>query len=148
MSAGKFHPLLGAVLLACAPLAQADTLQLPNVRIITPTDAQRTAMSKWDAQAASGSMRAYKDPESGELRSQTPEEAVAAGGHSKSAARGEPISFTSPYGGTIMLDESYMINSVVTRDASGKVQMQCVTGGNAALEMLMTKSVKEHRHDH
>jgi hypothetical protein len=124
-------------------------LQLPNVRVINATPAQRSAMSKWDAQSASASMRAYKDPETGQLREQSPEEAAKEGGLSKSAARGEPINITSPYGGTIMaLDDSFMVNSVVTRDASGKMLMQCVTGGNPALEAVKSRSAKEHRHDH
>ncbi|QJR09928.1 hypothetical protein DSM104443_00979 [Usitatibacter rugosus] len=152
MSAVKqIHPLLGAVLLACAPLAHADTLQLPNVRIVTPSDAQRTAMSRWDSQAPAPAFRAYKDPVSGVLVDQSPEEALKASGtQSKAAARSAPpITFTSPKGGVIMsLDDSAMSNSVVTRDASGRPVMQCVTGTEAALDVLTRKTVKEDRHDH
>jgi hypothetical protein len=151
MSAAKpSHSLLGVVLLACAPFAHADTLQLPNVRIVTPSDAQRTAMSRWDSQATAPALRAYKDPVSGELIDQSPEEALRAGVQLKSAARSAPpITFTSPNGGVIMsLDESAMSNSVVTRDARGRPVMQCVTGTAAALDVLTRKTVKEDRHDH
>lgn len=150
MSAAKSHLLMGAVLLACAQLAHADPLQLQNVRIVNATDAQRTAMSRWDAQAGSPAFRAYKDPETGTLRDQTPEEALKAGVQSKAAARSAPpITFTSPKGGVIMsLDEGAMSNSVVTRDANGRPVMQCVTGADAALDALTRKSVKEAGHDH
>ena len=157
-SGRAFSALLsGVALLAGAQVAFADTtanpsagvLRLPNVRIVTPTDGQRAAMARLDASSGQSAVRAYKDPLTGELRDQTPEEMME-GGLSKAVTKPAAKSFTSPYGGTIMpLDDSYMSNSVVTKDATGRLRMQCVTGAETASDIVLKgKAVKEQRHDH
>ena len=56
---------------------------------------------------------------------------------------------TSKGGVAVMLDETFMSSAVVTKDASGKLQMECVTGSGATANALVNgKTVKGHGHDH
>lgn len=129
--------LSGVALLAGAQVASADTLahpavgvlRLPNVRIEAASPNQIAEASRATANPAQAGFRAYKDPVTGELREQTPEEMME-GGNAKSASKSAAkSSFTTPRGGVGMhLDESFMSNAVVTKDAAGKIDMQCVTG--------------------
>jgi hypothetical protein len=150
---------LGAVaLLAGAQAASAETvahpeagvLRLPNVRIEVASPSQIAAASRAGTNPSQAGLRAYKDPETGELRDQTPEEMMEAGGTAKAgAARAAKSAFASPQGGIIIpLDDSFMSNSVVSKDAAGKIHMQCVTGDDAAHAALDGKAGKAQRHDH
>jgi len=59
--------------------------------------------------------------------------------------------FLTPAGGiAAMLDETYMSNAIVTKDASGKAHMQCVTEDPKATSrrVLEGHAAKGHRHDH
>ena len=96
-------------------------------------------------------MRAYIDPATGELREQTPEEAMEAGMKSKSAppvaSAAKSAAAASPFGGFIAeVDDSFMLNTVATRDAAGRLKMQCVPGGSLA--SLLRNTEKEHGHAH
>lgn len=151
-----FSAMLGCSALL-AGTAQADTaahpaagaLQLPNVRMqmATPRLLEQAARST----GASQGMRAYINPETNELRDQTPEEMFMAAPVVK-AARAKTLAkaAASPSGGVVMeTDEDMMSYSVVSRDASGKLNSQCVSGEKSALQALTrAPGAKEHRHDH
>ena len=95
-------------------------------------------------------MRAYVDPATGELREQTPEEAAAGATKSATAFRSfKSTVTTSPLGGLIaeVDDDTFMVNAVVTRDASGKLKMQCVAGPES-LKAALRGAGKEHGHAH
>jgi hypothetical protein len=127
---------------------KAGLIKLPNVRIVTATPAQIAEDAK--VLASTPAVRAYKDPVSGELRDQTPEEMMDEG-HTKAAhGGGAKATFISNRGSTIfVLDESSLTNAVVTRGADGKMHMQCVTGQGATIEAMLKGSVvKGDRHDH
>jgi hypothetical protein len=141
--------LNGVALLAGAQVAFADTpahpasgvLTLSNVRVEAASANQIAEASRAGSKPAQSGFRAYKDPITGELRDQTPEEMMDAGTRSKSArTRAAKSGFASPRGGVgVRLDESFMSNAVVVKDAEGKNHMQCVTSEDNG---------KAHRHDH
>ena len=132
---------------ADAALAQADAhpaagaIKLNNVRI------EHAPQLAVQAPQAAG-MRAYIDPATGELRDQTPEEAMEAG--TKSAFRSAPVAKSlaaSPFGGFVAeLDESFMLNAMATRDASGRLRMQCVPA--SGVQAFLKGSHKEAGHAH
>jgi hypothetical protein len=149
---------VSALLLAGAPLAFAQTaqapasngaLQFPNIRVLTASPEMKAQAARSDG--AMRGMRAYIDPETNELRDQRPEEMLAgpeAMGKSTRAKAAMPKGLVSPSGGKVLeVDESVMSYSLVTRDASGRSHMQCVTGEQAALAALV-KPAKGDRHDH
>jgi len=150
--------LNGLILLAAAPAAVAGDiapsanglLQFPNVRIETATPQQQAQAARMGSPAQSG-MRAYKDPVSGELRDQTPEEMMESGAASaKAASFSAPrFSYTLASGATVMaLDESFMSNAIASKDANGKVSFQCLDGRESVAQAITGKAAKEHRHDH
>ena len=147
--------LNGLILLAGAPAAVAGDvpsanglLQLPNVRIETATPQQQAQAARMGSPTQSG-MRAYKDPVSGELRDQTPEEMMESGAASaKAASFSSPKSYTLASGATVMpLDESFMSNAIASKDANGKVSFQCLDGRESVAQAITGKAAKEHRHD-
>ena len=152
--------LSGVALLAGAQTASADptahpaagVLKLPNVRVEMASPAERAQASRAAAGSSQPAVRAYKDPETGELRDQTPEEMMLDGMSLTKSARGPAAkSVVMKPGGafSIELDESFMTNAVVTRDGTGKAHMQCVTGDEAALRTVLEgKAAKGDRHDH
>jgi hypothetical protein len=157
---GSGMVLSGALLLAGAQVALAappavnhegGLLKLHNVRIETASPAQVAQAARMGPAAGQAGLRAYKDPDSGELRSQTPEEMMEA-----ATAKSAPMSgaaksmFLTPSGAiAATLDETYMSNATATKDASGKVQMQCVNDAAVAGERVLEgKAGKAHRHDH
>ena len=150
--------LNGLILLAAAPAAVAGDalpsanglLQLPNVRIETATPQQQAQAARMGSSVQSG-MRAYKDPVSGELRDQTPEEMMESGAASAKAATfsSPKFSYTLATGATVMpLDESFMSNAIASKDAAGKVRFQCLDGRESVAQAITGKAAKEHRHDH
>ena|ERR1700712_871997 len=112
-------------------------------------------------------MRIVRDPVTGQLRAPTAEEyqAMQAEEAKASAARkavapaaAAPVPVRRADGSVkLMLDESNMSYSVVTRNADGSLTEQCVTGVAEAQKALSGKKVsvvkngknsKEHSHDH
>lgn len=143
----------GAQCAFAAPVAQpvdAGLLKLANVKIVTATPQQVEAIAAPTKSTTKTGVRAYKDHETGKFREQTPEEMVEEA--AASAAMPSPsaaVVSTSKGGVAVMLDESFMSNAVVTKDTSGKLQMECVTGSGATAKALVNdKSVKGHGHDH
>jgi hypothetical protein len=151
--------LSGVALLAGAQAAtaqgtahpEAGVLRLANVRIQAASPAQIAEASRTVANPAKAGVRAFKDPDSGELRDQTPEEMMLDGmsqGNAKAATSRGAKALAHPQGGiSIPLDESFMANAVVSKDAAGKMHMQCVEGDDAAAAVLERKAGKVHRHD-
>lgn len=148
----------GAQVAIAAPAAQpaeAGLLKFTNVKIERASPAQVQAAGKPGKGNMQSGMRAFKDNDTGNLRDQTPEEMVDDGIASQSqaaaqVAANQPTAVMSSTTGrsVVMIDESYMSNSVAVRDVSGKLTMECVTGKDAATKAIAgSKSVKEHRHD-
>jgi len=140
--------LAGASAIAAEP-ATPGLLQLPNARLETATPQQRAQMTRIDAASQSG-VRAYKDPVTGQLRDQTPEEMMEGGAPLTKAAPSRAAKSMTLRNGIVgvELDESFMMNAIASRDANGKVRYQCVKGHDITDAVLNGKSVKEHRHDH
>ncbi|MES2757088.1 MAG: hypothetical protein V4693_06910 [Pseudomonadota bacterium] len=97
-----------------------------------------------------------RDPLTGKLRNATPAEARRL--HAQSTARGmvkpegAAPDVTIRKNGTIQkhLGERGLVYSVVTRDAAGKLDTQCVHGeeaANAALKRQAPATGKEHDHE-
>jgi hypothetical protein len=140
----------GAHAAPAAPPVEAGVLKLSNVKIQTATPAQLEAIAAPSKATTKSGLRAYKDHESGHFREQTPEEMVEAGAATAAAPAPTAAMVRSSKGGTaVMLDETFMSNAVVTKDASGKYQLDCVVGTEATAKALAnTKTVKGHGHDH
>jgi hypothetical protein len=140
---------------SAAEPAQTGLLKLPNVRIENASPAQVNAAAKASKGNAQAGVRAFKDKDSGNLRDQTPEEMVEDGITSAQqsmakAAAAPAAAITSSTTGraVVLVDESFMSNTVAVKDASGKLTMECVTGKDAATKSIAgAKSVKEHSHD-
>ena len=147
----------GLALLATAP-ALADPaaqpgnglMRFPNVIVKIATPEQLQQAVRVDSRGTQG-MRAYIDPETNELRDQFPEEmhftpqAVTKSARGKSSFAKSVVSSMPGVG--MEVDEDAMSYSVVSRDPTGKINMQCVTGEKAALSAML-KPAKEDRHDH
>jgi hypothetical protein len=95
-------------------------------------------------------MKAYRDPDTGKLRRPTADDLLA-----EAAAAPAPtvpnvrVTTTADGRRSAQLDESFMSYSVVRRDASGKLDEQCVTGEQQALKALAGRfDKKEHDHAH
>ena len=158
------RPAIGlaqAALLSAAALmgagtafAQADAhpaagvLKVKNVRIEQATAAQIEQASRAETPAG---MRAYVDPVTGALREQTPEEAVESGAAAKSTQGffARKSALAAPWGGIMIEgDESTMVHSIASKDASGRVRMQCVTGNDWTSALRPGAAKKEHGHAH
>ena len=125
------------------------------------------------AQAADGvGMRIVRDPVSGQLRAPTPEEAQAmdaqeAKSRAEKAAANAGTSKESPApmefrqaNGSVRyrVGDAFLSYSVVTRNADGSINMQCVTGKDAAEKLVLSPKRamstpaatpdKEHDHAH
>lgn len=151
----------GALLLAAAQVAVAappalphdgGLLRLHNVRIETAGPSQAVAPARQGPAAGQAGLRAFIDPESGELRAQTPEEMMEAAAvkHAPMSSEAKSV-FLTPSGGiAAALDESHLSHAIVTRDAAGKVSMQCVTGDTRSAGDRVRQGLagKGHRHDH
>lgn len=133
-----------------AQSVEAGLLQLPNVKIQSATPQQVQAIARQGKAASQSGVRAFKDKDTGRDREQTPEEMVEDGAASAAAPAPSATIFSPVKGGVAaLLDENYLSNAVVTKGASGKLDMECVTGTAAANKALAGgNSKKEHRHDH
>jgi hypothetical protein len=142
--------ILGAAALMAAGGALAETPQpatglmtFKNVRVQAATPAQLAA----DQRMAPGEAgaRAFKDPETGELRA--PEEGEVVSSRAKRAGGSPTVAYRNYRGGiSVALDESFESNSVVTRTADGKLEMQCVKGEDALAHARHAQAGKA-RHD-
>ena len=110
-------------------------------------------------------MIVVRDAETGKLRGATPAEAQAmqvqenqlkASGKTASVGMltgtASPQQVVNRHGAVMMeLTEDTMVYSVVKRTADGKLDMQCVTGADAAKKYLSNKTIpatsSEHKHD-
>jgi hypothetical protein len=144
--------LAGAQVALAAPPAvthEGGLLKLKNVRIEAASPAQALEASRTNPVAGQAGLRAFIDPVTGQLREQGSEEMI-----DQAKAAPAPVAakstFTTSFGAVgVMLDESYMSNAVVTKDASGKARLQCVTGAEAAQsQVLKGQAGKAHNHDH
>jgi len=126
-----------------APEARAGVLVLPNVRIQAATPGQMKLLTG----RAFDQGRAYKDEETGQLRSPTPEELIQASAEPEPESR--PVEVRTLADGTRVaaLGEEAMLHSVVRRTADGKLQEECVTGSTAAAKAMATPVTQERRDD-
>lgn len=111
--------------------------QFPNVRVINAPIAATSASGSPGA----GGLRAYVDADTGELRQPNPEELQAAAAETQAATTLQartagPQMTATPSGGIrVMLDESQMQYSVITRHADGTTSEACVTGEQEATRL-------------
>jgi hypothetical protein len=152
--------LQGLLLATFAPGANAEPMSQPaptglltfsNVRIESMTPAQAAAVEKPSTPASA--YRAFKDKDSGKLRDQTPEEMVEEGAavQRKAATAPAPAGtlVKSASGRAIMLlGESFMSDAVAVKDASGKLEWDCIGDKKAAARALAEgKLAKEPHHE-
>ncbi|HTD05791.1 post-PEP-CTERM-1 domain-containing protein [Undibacterium sp.] len=120
--------------------------------------------------AQESGMRVFKDPVTGKLRAPTAEEEEALNnqvkadeanktGRQAKQARVKRVAEVQRPDGSVMveLDESTMTYSVATRNADGSINMECVTGDEAADKLVNSASstkksvnvskAKEHNHE-
>ena len=115
-----------------------------HVQFLSGTPAQVEMLSRRAPQQAG--MRAFKDPETGLFREATPEDVPS----TAKAATVHParVATANRSGGlSVMLDEGFMSNTVARKDAAGRINLQCVTGEDAATTAISGQAAKEHRHD-
>lgn len=122
-----------------APKAQAGLLVLPNVRIQSATPEQLAQVNALNQSEG----RAFKDQDTGRLRSPTPEELIQAA--SEPVAASPPVEIrTLPDGSRVAaLGDEAMAHSVVHRDANGTLHKECVAGTGSAAKALATTPVSE-----
>ena len=137
--------LAGSSAAVAADLKVIDgILQFPNVRVVAaPQGAQPLA-------GPQGGLRAYKDSATGELRGPTTEEMQAASTSSNlrrssttdaSIPASDSTSFAANGGGVgVVLDDSSLQYSVVVRQADGSLAEICVSGRDAADEIVRNPS--------
>jgi hypothetical protein len=104
-------------------------------------------------------MKVVRDAATGELRAPTPAEAQTMHAQEKAKAPSKAVGMLTGAvepqqklmaNGTVMMEltEDSMVYSVVTKKADGSLDMQCVTGSDAANKVINGKSTKqEHKHD-
>ena len=135
-------------LLACGAVLAGDTLMrsgqpgllsLPNVTIQNATPEQARAAARQDGTAGAG-LRAFKDRDTGRLRPATPEELEAVAAEAPAVAE-QPVAVYRHSSGALMAEvgESAMTYSVARKSGDGRLDMQCVTGPEAARKSLGAK---------
>ena len=126
-----------------APEVRAGVLVLPNVRIQAATPEQMKLVTG----RAADQGRAYKDADTGKLRSPTPEEMIQASAEPEPAS--PPVEVRTLADGTRVaaLGEEAMLHSVVRRTAAGTLQQECVTGSAAATKAMAIPVTQERRDD-
>lgn len=135
--------------IAAEPTSVDGLLQFANVRVI---NAPQAALSS--TAGPQGGMRAYKDSAESALRGPTTEEMQAASpskaktvsARSASSSESSPSTdapvFAAAGGGqTVVLDDSSLQYSVVVRQADGSLAEICVTGPDAANEIIKKQPV-------
>jgi hypothetical protein len=149
--------LMQGVLIAGAQIAFAAPPQLPSEGglLVLPNVKVENAAKPIDGPqgktAATSGMKAYRDAETGKLRRPTADDllAEAAAAPARVAAPSARITTSANGRRSAQLDESFMSYAVVNRDASGKLDMQCVTGEEQAQKALAgAVARKEQSHAH
>ncbi len=131
-------------LLASALLA---ALAMPRAHAADPVPQETVSKAPADAQEG---MVVTRDAQTGKLRNATPAEVKVLKAQESRRnlmmRQAEPAPVVIRKDGTLHkhLGERSLVYSVVTRDESGKVGMQCVTGADAA-DAALTR--RESRHD-
>jgi len=128
--------------------SEGGLLVLPNVKVenaAVPVDGKAS-----NAAATSG-MKAYRDAETGKLRRPTADDLLAEAAAAPARVAAPSVRITTSANGrrSAQLDESFMSYAVVNRDASGKLDMQCVTGEEQAQKALagaITRKEQGHAH--
>jgi len=119
---------------AAQPTFEEEMAKFTNVRVVNRPEAQVST-------ASMPALKAYKDPETGALRAPTQAEleADAAAANASSSARSRfarvaaPQALNASKGGRkVVLDESTMQFSVVTRMPDGTLAEYCATGKDEA----------------
>jgi hypothetical protein len=96
-------------------------------------------------------MKAYRDADTGKLRRPTADDLLAEAAATPALAAAPSARITTSADGrrSAQLDESFMSYAVVSRNTSGKLDMQCVTGEEQARKALAgAVTRKEHGHAH
>jgi hypothetical protein len=128
--------------------SEGGLLVLPNVKVENAAKPVDGTVSK---AAATSGMKAYRDAETGKLRRPTPDDLLAEAAAAPAPAAAPSARITTSANGrrSAQLDESFMSYAVVNRNASGKLDMQCVTGEEQAQKALAGDVAgKEQGHAH
>ncbi|MEO8936626.1 MAG: hypothetical protein ABI277_16880 [Burkholderiaceae bacterium] len=141
--------LVSSAALAADEASNNGAMRFPNVSVINAPQAAQSQTS-----AGQGGMRAYKDSATSPLRGPTTEEMAAASASRSSAVNARRLSasdgsaspdapsFAAAGGGVgVMLDDSSLQYSVVVRQADGALSEICVTGADAADEVVRKSPV-------
>jgi hypothetical protein len=123
--------------------SEGGLLVLPNVRVeqsSQPVDGRGSAREV--------GMKAYKDPDTGNLRKATQEELQIEAQAAPRANNAAGATVTTSANGrkSASLDESFMSYAVVRKGEDGKLDMVCVTGEGDAQKALKAPAAKEDRH--
>ena len=127
-----------------SPVSSDGLMTFSNVTVV---EAAMPATSETTLGAAG--MRAQKDQDTGRLRAPTAVEIQALDALAPSVPE-EPVEVSTLADGTTVarLNQSYMIYSVVHKNADGSLSEQCVTGESAADHALhVAPAAREVSHD-
>jgi hypothetical protein len=114
-------------------------------------------------QPASGGLRVFIDPKTGEIREPTPEEEQALTPRTaprrrtplRLAPEAAPLTEIAGPGGAVgvVLNESFMMNSIVRKNLDGTLSFECITGDKNAIRAVTEgkqadkPARKEDRHE-
>jgi hypothetical protein len=149
--------LMQGVLVAGAQVAFAAPPQLPSEGglLVLPNVKVENAAKPIDGTAGktavTSGMKAYRDADTGKLRRPTADDLLAEAAATPAPAAAPSARITTSADGrrSAQLDESFMSYAVVSRNTSGKLDMQCVTGEEQARKALAgAVTRKEHGHAH
>jgi hypothetical protein len=144
----KTKALLNGLLLA-ALAAGAAPASAAQKRVKAPAkepaaNAPAAAMCPADDSAAPAGLRAFIDPQTGQLREPTPEEAqaLARAAHEQFARELESLEAVVHPDGMISLDLKglFMQDLVVTRGVDGRLSMQCVPNSDGSTSVPLPPS--------
>ncbi|HKW85349.1 MAG TPA: hypothetical protein VJN68_16495 [Burkholderiaceae bacterium] len=128
--------------------SEGGLLVLPNVKV---ENAAKPIDGMASKTAATSGMKAYRDAETGKLRRPTADDLLAEAAATPAPAAAPSARITTGANGrrSAQLDESFMSYAVVSRNASGKLDLQCVTGEEQVRKALAGAiDRKEHAHAH
>lgn len=146
---------LVGITLALVPASGADEKKAAPKKPAAAAKKPATAAPKSTKPAASG-MVVVKDPETGQLRAPTAEEAAALNPpavQANSLRRASPQAVTAPDGSiSMVLDDSAQVFAVARKNPDGTVSLGEVTGADKAKAAVMapktaTKTSKEPAND-
>ncbi|HEY9066248.1 MAG TPA: hypothetical protein VIO33_14785 [Burkholderiaceae bacterium] len=129
--------------------SEGGLLVLPNVRVENAAKPVDALSGKTSSAAGTSGMKAYRDPETGKLRRPTADDLLdEASAAQPSAAPSVRVTTSADGRRSAQSDESFMSYAVVTRDAGGRLDMQCVTGEQQARKALTRNAGKAKERDH